>query len=483
MKLFFLLLLYIYAGSFCCVFSQTKGMENAFKITQKKVSRHDDKLCLSMDIDVSEMTLSSNHSLLCSLILEAGDSIQILPSIRFNGRSRHLLYRRATDDIFVEPNVYRRYNEKDQFIHYFVEVPFYGWMDNAELSVVFDECGCGWKELQKNKAKLFTINIPQSFVLSPVVLFSLPQMDDTKHRKLEGKAFLDFPVNEIKIYPDYRKNPEELAKIRRTIDEVRHNKYATITAIRIKGYASPEGSYKNNAYLAEYRAKALSAYVKELYDLEAVAMYVDFEPEDWKGLENALESGVLTDKEQLLAIVRADEPKDWDQREWKLKTLNGGKSYPYLLKEIYPALRHSDYEVDYTIRNLTLDEARVLAFTDPKQLSLGEFLRVAESFNDEPEKQAEVIRMAVLLYPAESVANLNAAVLAIREKDVAKAKRYLSRTDSSPEKALVEAAIAMQESDWKTAELYLKQAAQKPELQKAVEENRKQCELKQKTEL
>lgn len=475
MKLFHLLL--YMALSLCGVFAQKENESIAFKVTEKEVSKHNDKLLISMDIDVSGMYVSSNRSLFCTLIIEAGDSIQVLAPIRFNGRSRHLLYRRATDDI-LEPNVYRRYNGKEQLIHYSIETPFCEWMRKSELFVVFDECGCALETLQTNKEKLLAINITQPFELSPVVPFYLPKIEETKHRKLEGSAFLDFPVNETKIYPDYRKNPDELTKIRQTIDEVRQNKYATITAIRIKGYASPEGSYKNNAYLAENRAKALLAYVSGLYDFGNAQMSVDFEPEDWKGLEKAIESGSLPDKEQLLDIVRADEPKDYDKREWKLKTLNGGKSYAYLLKEVYPALRHSDYEVDYTIRNFTLEEARILAFTDPKQLSLGEFLRVVESFEDMPEKQAEIIRTAVLLYPAAPVANLNAAIVAIHKKELSEAKVYLSKSAECPEKHLAEAAVAMYEYDWEKAETCLKRAEIKSELLKAVEENRKQCEAK-----
>ena len=47
----------------------------------------------------------------------------------------------------------------------------------------------------------------------------------------------------------------ELRAIRETIESVRNDKYATITEVYIKGYASPEGTYANNAYLAENRAR------------------------------------------------------------------------------------------------------------------------------------------------------------------------------------------------------------------------------------
>ena len=72
---------------------------------------------------------------------------------------------------------------------------------------------------------------------------------------------------------------------------------------RIKGFASPEGSYANNTYLAENRAKALRDYVKSLYRFEHATFSVDFEPEDWEGLEKRLEEMNLPDKAELLAII------------------------------------------------------------------------------------------------------------------------------------------------------------------------------------
>ena len=69
------------------------------------------------------------------------------------------------------------------------------------------------------------------------------------------------------------------------------------------------------------------AYVKGLYDLDGVETRVDYEPEDWAGLERRVAESGLADKAELLAIIRADEPADWDAREWKLKNLYGGSSY------------------------------------------------------------------------------------------------------------------------------------------------------------
>ena len=249
-----------------------------------------------------------------------------------------------------------------------------------------------------------------------------------KERVKEGSAFLDFPVNRTEIYPEYRDNPSELRKILETVSSVKEDPYATITEVYIKGFASPEGTYKHNTYLAEHRAKALIEYVKGLYHFEQARFTVDFEPEDWAGLEKRVENSSLADKEELLAIIRADEPKDYDRREAKLKALNGGASYRVLLRDIYPALRHSDYAVRYTIRSFTVEEARELIYSDPRQLSLNEMFRVAQTMEPGSDAYREVFEIAVRMYPEDPVSNLNAALTAIDAGRLESARRYLAKT-------------------------------------------------------
>ena len=82
-------------------------------------------------------------------------------------------------------------------------------------------------------------------------------------------------MNRTEIYEDYRRNPIELAKIRATIDTVRNDADTRITSIRIKGYASPEGSYANNTRLAQGRTETLKDYVQRLYNFPSGVMATD----------------------------------------------------------------------------------------------------------------------------------------------------------------------------------------------------------------
>lgn len=435
-----------------------KNEENQILVRQQLVERVDSSLVISMVLDLNDIEIASGNSMVCTPIIEREDSVIALPRLIINGRSRHILYERTGRNPQEDGEFeLRRYNGTEQTFDYHARIPFRKWMEKSEVSLVTDVCGCGWEALQNEKSPLFPINMVQPIVLKPLLAYVVPQAEDVKKRSIEGSAFLDFPVNKITIYPDYRKNPSELQKIRETIEVVRNDKYATITEVSIKGYASPEGSYSNNAYLAENRAKALLNYVRNLYNFKDARFTVDFEPEDWAGLERMVKESDLEGKEEILAIIHADAPKDWDQREWKLKSVNGGADYRIILQDIYPALRHSDYAVKYTIRNFTVDEAKDLIYTDPKQLSLNEMFQVAQTYEPGSEKYNEVFEIAVRMYPNDPVSNLNAAITAIDSRRFDAARRYLAKAADVPEKKLAEAALLMLEGKLDEAESILTQ--------------------------
>lgn len=448
------------------------------KIKDKIVEKADSSLIIGMTFDLGEIEVPSGHSIVCTPVIVREDSVRPLTPLIINGRNRHILYERTGRNLIENKEIeLRRRNGEAQTVDYQARTPFAKWMEKAEVALITDECGCGWDSLQSTRSPLFAINMAEPIVLKPFLCYQTPKIEAIKARAKEGSAFLDFPVNKITIYPDYRNNPQELKAIRETVESVRNDKYATITEVYIKGYASPEGGYANNAYLAENRAKALRDYVKGLYHFDQAAFAVDFEPEDWAGLEKRIEEMSLPDKAELLAIIRADEPSDLDKKEWKLKTLNGGTSYKILLRDIYPALRHSDYAVKYTIRNFTIEEAKELLYTDPKQLSLNEMFQVAQTYEPGSRQYNEVFEIAVRMYPNDPVSNLNAANTAIGNKQLGQAKRYLDKASDSPKKQLALGAIAMLEGNLDEAEAILS-GLKNTTVSEMAEENLKQIAAK-----
>ena len=452
----------------CFLLSAQETGNNRLVIERKMVERADSWLVVDMTVDLSSLKVASDRSIQYLPTVRRGDSLAVLPPLIVNGRARHILYERMDRDRMEnnEFEVYRK-NGTEQKVDYLVKIPYRAWMNRADVSMVTDLCGCGWKALQNDKSRLFAVNL-KAPEMKPVPAFLAPAAEEVKRRALNGQAYLDFPVNSIVIRPDYRKNPGELAAIRSTIEAVENNKNATITHVSIKGFASPEGAYANNERLAEGRAEALLGYVKELYDFSGVPCDVASEPEDWQGLETRLAASDIEGREEALAIIRAGEPADPDALEWKLKQL---PAYRQILADIYPALRRSDYVVEYNIRNFTLEEARDIIYRDPSQLSLEEMHRVALSYPAGSDEFKEVFEIAVRMYPDDPVSNLNAANIALQNRQADKARRYLAKAAPSPQKELAEAILLMLEDKWNEAETALSHLAGKPEVVEAAAAN------------
>ena len=281
-----------------------------------------------------------------------------------------------------------------------------------------------------------------------------PQAEQEKTRQLSGRAFLDFVVNKTDIRPTYRGNAAELAKVLQTIDVVRRDTFTTITHISIHGYASPESPYQHNAYLAQARAEAFAAYVQGLISLPKNLFTIQSTPEDWEGLSAALMDNGKWITDDVRAIVASDDDPDAKERQLK-------KMYPrewrWMLDSIFPALRHSDYEVTYTIRPFTVEEATRVIREKPQHLSLNEMFLVANTYKPGSQDYNDVFETAVRMYPDDKTANLNAAVIALEKNDLAAAKRYLEKAGDSPEAQNARAVIAIRENRLDDAEQLLRQ--------------------------
>ena len=346
------------------------------------------------------------------------------------------------------------------------------------MKLNIDLCGC-CDILEENSGELITrLNI-LPLKLKPAIAYITPKAENVKHRAVEGSAFLDFPVNKIIIYPEYRRNTSELAKIRATIDTVRNDKYTTLTSIRIHGYASPEGSYANNTRLAKNRTQALVDYVTSYYNFDKQLITSDYTPEDWEGFRKFVAASSMEKKEEVLRLID-NKGIDMDKKERDIANLVGAQTYQYILAECYPALRHSDYTVNYTVRGLSLEESKEIINKRPQLLSLQEIYRIAESCELGSEEFNHSFQVAATMFPDDPIANLNAGAMEIQKGgDMTIAKKHLAKADQKAAETLNNLGIiAMIEGDLKTAEEYFS-AAKVAGLTEQADTNLKELKKKQ----
>ena len=120
-----------------------------------------------------------------------------------------------------------------------------------------------------------------------------------------------------------------------------------------------------------------------------------FGGENWDGLVKALESSSMKDKETFLNIIK--NTTNDVKRKQEIMKVGGGTPYRTMLKEIYPGLRKVNCKIN-------------------------SYPKGSKDFVD-------VFDIAVRMYPTDAVANLNAAAVALSQKDINTALKYMEKAD------------------------------------------------------
>jgi len=411
--------------AFCC------SAEIAVVPSDVKVRRADSNLAVGMTLDLSELPIKNNMSVTVAPVLTAGSNKRReLPAVTVAGRSRFYSMKRERQASSV-PGEFHQFSKGMSPLRYAAMIPYEPWMRDAVLSIETKVEGCCSDDLGESVSAIQTLHLDKAAFTAEYV-FETPKAEAVKTREIEGKAYVDFKVNQTVILPDFGHNPGELAKIRQSIDEIRDNSDTKITSLSIKGYASPEGTWNNNLRLAKGRTEALAGYVNSLYNFPAGIVATSWEAEDWEGVRRFLtDNPAFADRDAILAIV--DSPMEPDARNERIKR-EYPVAYRYMLENVYPPLRHSDYRVEYVVRSYTTPEEIAEVFrTRPGNLSLQELFVLAASLPEGSDEYADVFETAVRLFPTSETAALNAAVAGMKRGDYAGAARHLEHAGNSPE--------------------------------------------------
>ena len=202
---------------------------------------------------------------------------------------------------------------------------------------------------------------------------------------------IDFELGKAEIKPDLNNNHQEISRIKATLASLLENETYDLDSIIISATASPEGSYSNNASLAQRRSEAVSgffsSYIQEYSDslLESggISMNLDGSdmkhigqtqqvrlsprsiPENWEDLYDLVSTDPFLNVDQKQAYRQICSIKDPDKRE---KALQGESYYGYLKDAVYPRLRtvkfnfylHRKGMVKDTIHTTAIDSTYML---------------------------------------------------------------------------------------------------------------------------
>ncbi|MDR0541197.1 MAG: DUF3868 domain-containing protein [Dysgonamonadaceae bacterium] len=416
------------------------ALKNRFDMKVNRIRKIQDNLQIDASILLHGTEVSGNNRLTVTPVIRAanGLNVKLMPVI-VNGKHNHNLFMRSLrlQDKQGYSKVHSIYKTNIRYlalsVPYETQVVYAPWMRDASLYLIAELCGCGGSDKDyQEKLILEHMGEGSAIEYTPQVNFVAPAREAVKQRSETGVAYLIFEQSQWQVLPDLLNNREELAKIDRSLNYIKEELASRITGISIKAYASPEGPFNDNLRLSKNRAKALLDYIRNRYDLpEKLTVFSEGYGEDWDGLAGLIQKDPKVENaDQILRLIRTVDI--FQGREKQIMDLNGGRPYLYMLKHLFPLLRRSEYQIEYAVPEVPVEQGIGLVETKPVMLSLDEMYRIANTYEKGSEAFNKVFKIAGNTYPDNPTAAVNAAAVAILEKDYATAKQYIEKYAGEP---------------------------------------------------
>jgi hypothetical protein len=149
--------------------------------------------------------------------------------------------------------------------------------------------------------------------------------------------YLYYYCDRIDLQEDYLDNALQMVRIRDILA-----RSPRIDSIAIYAYASPEGAPHRNDWLARRRAEVARDFILANLPNDSVLLpqNIILHPmgENWEGLYEELDANYhLMNRDRVMKIMRADIPTE--TKKWRLKQLDNGFTYNWIIRHHMPALR------------------------------------------------------------------------------------------------------------------------------------------------
>jgi tetratricopeptide (TPR) repeat protein len=447
---------------------QTVSPRNRVEYHRNSMKQVGDSLVIDMDIDMSRMDLKANHAQIITPVIGSSAEEIELPRVMIQGTAKNKAFMRELE---LNDKAYEEFENNLPYaivkpkgkLQYRMSVPFEPWMSDAFLDVEEDLCGCG-DQSKIARSRVFE-SLTKDIIADPVyqvrpkLAYIQPAVEPLKKRIEIGNAYLDFPRGKNDILPNFGNNATELAKIDKMIQTIATNKDITVQGVQMVGYASPESSVKFNTELSRARSESMMRYFMNNSTIQASLFETRTGGEDWEGLRRLLEDYPLSNKSEIFRLMNTI--SDLDVREKAISKVGDGRPYKIMYEELYPKLRRVVCEINYTVKDFSLEEAKENLSIAPQLLSLNEMYIVANTYEPGSPEFLKVFEVAREEFPDDPVANLNGAAAALAKNNLREAERYLKLADpSTPEYANNMGVFLMLKGNYREAEKYLKRAEQ-----------------------
>ncbi|MDO4800801.1 MAG: OmpA family protein [Prevotellaceae bacterium] len=182
------------------------------------------------------------------------------------------------------------------------------------------------------------------FMSVALSLCSMPSCAEEGTDSLNLKFFFRSGSSTVNL--NYLNNASLLNKFISDVRAIISNPAYQIQEISVRSSASPEGNFKSNMSLSQMRGRNLKAYLQKALSIPSSKFNIEAVGEDWVALRNLVEQNDVPDKQRILDILdkypehtQSVPTSDTGKLKKELMSLDGGRTWKWLLNNIFPDLR------------------------------------------------------------------------------------------------------------------------------------------------
>ena len=366
MKKLFFIVLTLSVMPFCAN-AQCQCMQDKITISDIDIVRNGNDVLVTFQAQTGKDMIKGNASYIFYPVITNGEHKAALPAVIVRGKhaaSVEARNQRLSGQSVVQPEF--SVVQPGMPVNYSATVPFQEWMEDAALVMESSSWGCNTSETYSDKLladRIFPPAQPITVADSKPRLstgdslalnfsFVIPESQWNKtnpfyDKDREQALIIYYPINKSNIQLDYKDNRNTLTNLSAIINTIFESSDSRVTRVVVAGFSSPDGSFAHNDRLAWDRAMSVKEYIVKNTRIKSKEVFVYNGSEDWQGLRAMVEASTFYDKAEILQIIDTvplfSEDGRRKERIRKIKELNHGITYRYMLRYFFPLLRNSAF--------------------------------------------------------------------------------------------------------------------------------------------
>jgi len=290
---------------------------------------------------------------------------------------------------------------------------------------------------EKEKDQLESTKIADATIITPYLVnkdFKVILAKDAFKRVTEESfgAQINFDKGRSVVKPGELKE-DDVKAYQAFLAAAQANPKQAIKSINMTGFASPEGEEDKNNSLSTDRAAAGKEAGLKLANAsknEAASGEVYAEAgsgEDYNGFKAMLSADTQMNEDDKNLVLRVLETISGSaEREQAMRDM--GKTFTYLDKNIFPALRRVEMKIVYDQTGFSDEELKALTVSKPDTLKLEELLFAATLYTDLNE-QLRVYKIAETRFPDDYRTTNNVGAILYMQNKVSEAKAKFEKAN------------------------------------------------------